>query len=426
MATKAHKRKKGVPRWAHTPVYAGVRAAGALMNIVGAEPSMRAMRRLADLYATSPLNKGRLRRAAENISWCFPSWDADLVREYAVESYRHLFCLVAEVALTPRLLNQDGFATHVELGNLRDSLRSLCGRRPSILITGHCGNWELLGYTVAMLGFPMHALYRPLDIAALDSWVHDSRSRRGLELIDKFGAADFLPALLHSGRPAAFIADQNAGDRGIFVPYFNRLASAYKTIGLLAMRYNADVICGHARRLSGFSSAESILTPTLTPTPAPFLIGSRPQARFAEAPPPARRDRDSQTFRYAIDIVDTIHPRDWQDQPDPLFYITARYRRAIEMMVRRAPEQCLWMHRYWKSRPPHERKGHAFPAQLREKIAALPWIDDDDVQRIVERSARDAHDFADNRPATSRHGPPSPPSSTASDALAPLLSDTSG
>ncbi len=349
---------------------------------------MRAMRRFADVYAHSPLNHGRLQRAIDNISWCFPSWEADLVREYALESYRHLFCLAAEVAVTPRLLNEDGFATHVELGDLSDSLHALCGKRPCLLITGHCGNWELLGYTVAMLGFPMHALYRPLDLAPLDRWAHDTRSRRGLELIDKFGAAELLPPLLESRRPVAFIADQNAGDRGIYVPFFNRLASTYKTIGLLAMRYGADVICGHARRLTGAPTQSGAHHPT---TDA-HSIG-----RWSEPAPTGRASRDSQTLRYAIDIVDIIHPPDWEGRPDPLFYITARYRRAIETMVRRAPEQYLWMHRYWKSRPAHERRGQPFPAQLREKIASLPWIDDDDVSRIVERSEMDARQIGMSR-----------------------------
>ena len=385
----AHRRKKKLPTWAHGPLYAAVRGALAAINIAGVEPSMRAMRRLADVYARSPLNKGRMQRAIDNLSWCFPTWDAEQVREYALESYRHLFCLAAEVAVTPRLLNEDGFATHVELGDLRDSVHALCGRRPSVLITGHCGNWELLGYTVAMLGFPMHALYRPLDLAPLDKWVHDTRSRRGLELIDKFGAAEALPPLLESRRPAAFIADQNAGDRGLFVPFFNRLASTYKTIGLLAMRYDADVICGHARRLSGPSADES----PGSRGGGDWRGGGGAGASF----PSGRAARESQTFRYAIDIVDIIRPPDWQGRPDPLFYITARYRRAIETMVRRAPEQYLWMHRYWKSRPPHERKGQPFPAQLREKIASLPWIDDDDVSRIVERSDRDAAELNSGR-----------------------------
>lgn len=356
----------------------------AALNIAGAEPSMRFLRRVGGLYAGLSFNRRRLKRAMENIAWCFPHWDQATVREYAIESHRHLFCLAAEVGLSPRLLSSDGFPAHVQIGEMGRGLLAYFDDRPSMLITGHCGNWELLGYTLAMLGFPMHALYRPLDLAPLDAWLHETRSRRGLELVDKFGAAASLPQLLKAGKPVGFIADQNAGDRGVFVPFFNRLASAYKTIGLLAIQHGATIICGHARRLSGMNGGgvEPVVDrPGLT----------RPATHRGRAP--GLEARESQTFRYCIELVDSFGPEDWSDQPDPLFYITARYRRAIETMVRLAPEQYLWMHRYWKSRPPHEQRDRPFPAQLREKIAALPWIDDDDLAQIVERSERDASDL---------------------------------
>ncbi len=370
------RKKKKLPTWTHPLQYAGARAALGLVQIAGIEPSMRFLRRAASLYAVSPLGKSRLRRAKENLRACFPSWHEDLIHDYAIESFRHLCCIGAELALAPRLLSREGYAAHVELGDMTAALRALCGDRPCIMITGHAGNWELLGSTLAGLGFNMHALYRPLDLKALNSWMHETRSRRGLDLVDKFGAAEILPVLLENREPVGFIADQNAGDRGIFVPFFNRLASAYKTIGLLAMKYNATVICGHARRLSGISAAG-----------APERGGHTWRLATHEA-------REAQFFRYRIEIVDVYGPDDWRNHPDPLFYITARYRRAIETMIRRAPEQNLWMHRYWKSRPPHERRGTPFPGQLREKIATLPWIDDVDVEQIVQRSARDAADFA--------------------------------
>lgn len=346
-----------------------MRAGAAAVNIAGPEPSMRFMRAVGSAVAAFPMNRKRLNRAIENIAWCFPEWEPSLVRDYALESYRHLFCLAAELVLSPRLLNEDGFARHIELGGLKKGLLSLASDRPCILITGHCGNWELLGATLAMLGFPMHALYRPLDLAPLDAWLQETRRRQGVMLVDKFGAAEMLPELLEARQPVGFIADQNAGDRGTFVPFFNRLASAYKIIGLLAIRYNATVLCGHAQRLSGLTADSAAVDPKA---------------------PPSHEARESQMFRYRVDVVDLFGPDDWADQPDPLFYITARYRHAIEQMVRRAPEQFLWMHRYWKSRPPHELKQKPFPAQLREKIASLPWIDDDDVEQIVERSNRDA------------------------------------
>ena len=66
-------------------------------------------------------------------------------------------------------------------------------------------------------------------------------------------------------------------------------------------------------------------------------------------------------FQYDISVTDYIEPSDWCDQPDPLFYITARYNKAIEQMIKDAPEQYLWLHRRWKSRPQHEIEDKPMP-----------------------------------------------------------------
>ena len=346
------RRKRKLPPWTHPTVYAAVRLAAAGVQLAGSRSAVGSMHALGGAYAGLPANRKRLDRARANIARALPDLTPDRARELALDAYRHLFVLAAEVAVTPRLITPDGYAAHVELGELAPALRILQSGEPCLLITGHCGNWELLGYTLALLGFPVHALYRPLDMKPLDRWVQETRSRRGLELVDKFGAAQKLPPIVERGDPVAFIADQNAGDRGLFVPFFGRLASAYKTPGVLAMRYRAPILCGCATRL----------------------------------PPESPGD---DPFRYRIDVVDVVRPADWDDQPDPLFYITARYRRAIETMVRRAPEQYLWMHRYWKSRPRHERQGKPFPDRLRAKLEALPWTTADEVEALVEQSVRE-------------------------------------
>jgi len=136
-----------------------------------------------------------------------------------------------------------------------------------------------------------------------------------------------------------FIADQNAGDKGMFVPFFGRLASSYKSIGLLAIRQEVPVVCGYAHRIGP-------------------------------------------GFYYELGVADVIQPGDWQDRHDPLYYVTARYARAIETMVRKKPEQYLWMHRRWKSRPRHERQGKQMPAALRRTLEDLPWMDQAQMDRL--------------------------------------------
>ncbi|MGE3108206.1 MAG: lysophospholipid acyltransferase family protein [Phycisphaerales bacterium] len=371
------KKKRHIPTWLHAPAFLAVRTAMLPMGVCDLGECVAMARAAARLYAGARMNRKRLSRAIENLHVAFPDWERERRRECAIRSYEHLFTLAVEAAVMPRLLNEDGWSSHVSLGNMRTSVLELLGRgypggvgarKACMLITGHSGNWELLGYTMALLGFPMHALFRPLDMKPVDEWMRRTRQSRGLVLVDKFGATESLPRLMSRGFPIGFVADQNGGDRGLFVPFFDRLASAYKSIGLLALKYESPIICGQARRLVHDVSGES--------------RRSGGVAGFSEF--------QGEPMRYQIDVVDVIDPGDWADQPDPVFYITARYRRAIEMMVRQAPEQYLWMHRYWKSRPRHEHQGKPIPRQMREKIERLPWMTQEKMDRIVAWSERDA------------------------------------
>ncbi len=152
----------------------------------------------------------------------------------------------------------------------------------------------------------------------------------------------------------------------MFTPFFGRLASTYKSIGILAMQSKARIICGYARRLRPHE-----------PDPDGGLDRNDP-FRLGQA-----------SMRYSAEVVDTFGPEEWENHPDPLYYLTARYRRAMELMVRKSPEQYLWMHRIWRSRPHHERTDKPFPAALREKMTTLPWMTDEQIDRVVDRSDRD-------------------------------------
>ena len=89
-------------------------------------------------------------------------------------------------------------------------------------------------------------------------------------------------------------------------------------------------------------------------------------------------------YENELGVEDIIYPADWAGKSDPLFYLTARYMRAIEGMIRRCPEQYLWMHRRWKSRPAHERQGKAMPAGMRKNLEELPWMDGETMRMLEE------------------------------------------
>lgn len=333
-------------------MYVALRSLLVAVHVMPLPTMLHLARQIGRTFGGSNFNRKRVDLAVDRLAVAMPHMDRDERYDLVLRSYEHLAMLAVELVVMPRYLTEDAWADYVELGDLDTVIRPLIEDKPTLLLTGHCGNWETLGYAMALLGFRMHVLYRPLDLRPADDWLRQTRSRRGLELVDKFGAMNRLPGLLENGESIGFVADQNAGDRGMQVPFMGRLASSYKSIGLMAIQHRAKILVGSAQRVASGA-------------------------------------RDVPKLKYRVEIYDRINPEDWESQPDPLFYITARYRRAIEQSVRAAPEQYLWMHRIWKSRPRHERLNKPFPKNLREKLESLPWMTDDELGRIIERSEMD-------------------------------------
>ena len=164
---------------------------------------------------------------------------------------------------------------------------------------------------LATLGFETTAITRPLDNPYVNDWLLGVRERRGQRIIAKKGATEEVVDVLGRHGAVSFIADQNAGPKGIFVDFFGRKASTYKSIGLLAMQFEVPIVVGYERRLN---------------------------------------DR----FLFRVGATDVIYPADWKQHDDPLRYITQRYSSAIEAFVREDPGQYLWVHRRWKTRPKGE------------------------------------------------------------------------
>lgn len=285
------------------------------------------------------LDKRHRQRARENIAQAFPELDDAATDRIAQASFEHLVQLAFEILHTPRVMHIDSWPQLTRMHNLGPAIELLNKGQGVILLTGHLGNWEVLGYLLALLGYDIDAIARPMDNPLINRWVLGFRERKGMRIITKWDATQRMIEVLTGGGGLGFIADQNAGEKGLFVPFFGRLASTYKSIGLLAMNLQTPIVCGYAHRLN-------------------------------------------QRYQYEMGVADVIRPEDWADQRDPLYYITARYTRAIETMVRLKPEQYLWMHRRWKTRPRHELQGKPMPRALRRNLEELPWMDQAQLEQL--------------------------------------------
>jgi KDO2-lipid IV(A) lauroyltransferase len=331
----------------HGPVtiwsqYLGTRLAAMLLTMFDVDTNLRTASQIGrTMYAWDRRHR---ERACGSISTSFPEWSAQKVDRIARQSFEHFMQLAVEVLHIPRVLLADTWPQRLRTTAMDKNLVMLNARQPMIFITGHLGNWEVTGHLLGMLGHRIEAIARPLDNHLINHWLMSKRQANSLRIITKWNATERMVRVLDDGGTLGFIADQNAGDKGLFVPFFGRLASTYKSIGLLALNRQLPVVCGYAQRVGP-------------------------------------------GFRYEMGCQDIIWPQDWANQRDPLFYITARYSRALELMIRRFPEQYLWMHRRWKSRPRHERRGKPMPHALQRNLEELPWMDQDQLDRLTQPAA---------------------------------------
>lgn len=257
---------------------------------------------------------GKLRRTGErNLRIAFPDLDEAKRRRLLRGSFDSLGRLLGEFSQFPRatpaslrrLIDYD----QVGLAHLRDAEKS---RRGVIFLTGHLGAWELLSFGWSALEYPISFLVRPLDNPLVEEFIEGVRTRFGNRAIDKKNAARESLRVLREGGTLGILSDLNTQTReGVFVPFFGKLACTTAGIATLALKTDAVVI------------------------PTCAVWDKERKRYFFHGDPPVELVRSGDRLR-DVEIN------------------TARFAEAIERLVRRYPDQWLWIHRRWKTRPPGE------------------------------------------------------------------------
>jgi KDO2-lipid IV(A) lauroyltransferase len=246
--------------------------------------------------------------AAENLRHAFPEWSESRIDRVVRASYRHMALMVVEIALLPRKLHITSWRRYATMEPGFDMLAPLYSPRAALFVTGHFGNWEFAGWLMGLFGFHTHAIARVLDNPRLEAFFKKFRQSTGQTIIAKKDDFDRLSDVMKQGGKVATLADQDAGPRGLFVPFFGRPASTHKAVALMAIEFDAPLI------VIGFP-------------------------RLAEP------------MFYGVVCEEVIDPRDYSGRPDAVKAITLQYTAALERMVRRYPEQYFWFHRRWKHQP---------------------------------------------------------------------------
>jgi KDO2-lipid IV(A) lauroyltransferase len=281
-------------------------AALAALKTLELAPRTDAMR-LAALY-TRALDKAipRLRRTGmRNLELAMPEKTAAERARIIDGVFRSIARLLVSFARFPHIdrsnvsgwIRYEGYE-HVERARARG--------RGILFATAHLGNWELSAFAYGLLTAPMHVVVRPLDNGRIDRLVAARRALSGNRVIEKKDFARAMLKALAANEAVGILIDQNASlEHGTFVDFFGVPACAGTGFAKIAARSGAAVVPG-------------------------FALWSEKERRYVlRFDPPIEMTGDAEADTRALHA-------------------------HLEAVIREHPDQWLWIHRRWKTRPPGE------------------------------------------------------------------------
>ena len=248
----------------------------------------------------------RAKVARANLAIAFPDRSPEEREAILHAHYRELGRVASEYASLPELVRAPRGEVVAEVTGLEHLERAQREGRGLLLMTGHFGNFELLGAWLGRI-HPVDFVVKPLSNPRVDRWLDDLRARAGVGRIPIGAGARGIFKSLRANRWVAMLGDQDARSAGVFVPFFGRPTSTPRGPADVALRTGAPLVMGFPIR------------------------GADGRHRIGLEPPLALPEG--------------------RDEP-AVIELTARHTARLESWVRAHPDHWLWLHRRWKTRPP--------------------------------------------------------------------------
>jgi KDO2-lipid IV(A) lauroyltransferase len=252
----------------------------------------------------------RLRRVGQkNLALAFPEKPVRERNRILRSSFRALGWQLAEFALMRRYRPAQA-QRFIRYEGLQNYLQARARGTGVLVLTAHLGAWELSSFFHSLMGYPMGMVIRRLDNPRVDALVNGIRTLHGNRVLPKDDFARGLLKAMHAGETVGILMDTNmTPPQGVFVPFFGVDACTASGLARVALRSGAAVLPG-------------------------FLVWEPGERRYVlHFGPELALSRTGQT---EFDAVEN----------------TALFTRTLETYIRRYPEQWLWVHRRWKTRPP--------------------------------------------------------------------------
>lgn len=286
-------------------------AAASVLRSLGLLPHRWARAVCAALAAMSYWVWPRLRNVGLfNLRLAFPEWSERQRRRVLFGLFRNFGRMLADFAHFPRL-NRDNIERVIVYDGFENYTRAASQGQGVLFLTAHFGNWELGSFAHGIYGHPCSFVVREMDNPLIDALINRTRCLSGGKAIEKKDSARYVLRAFERGEAVGVLMDQNMlPNEGVFVDFFGRPACTTTGPARIARKTGVPIVLG-------------------------LVIW------------------DSKATKYTL----RFDPVEWIKREDPeeeILANTANFTRLIEEYARRYPDQWLWVHRRWKTRPPGE------------------------------------------------------------------------
>ena len=256
---------------------------------------------------------GRLRRVGlRNLALAFPEMPERERRRILRGEFISLGRQLAEVCLFPRYTRENSSRIVVYEG-FENFERAYARGKGVLFLTAHLGAWELSAFAHSLNGHPLSIVMRSLDNPYIDALLQQYRTVHGNRTVDKDDFVRGLLSAMRAGETVGILMDTNmTPPQGVFVDFFGIPACTASGLARIALRTDAAVV-------PGFTVWDSNLRK--------YIL----------------------RFEPAVELIRTRNNKN--DNEADVIANTAKFTKVLEDVIRRYPDQWLWVHRRWKTRP---------------------------------------------------------------------------
>ncbi len=283
-----------------------------LLRLIGALPRRASRTVGAALGAVAWWALPRLRRTGlRNLELAYPDTPPAERKRLLRGEFRYLGWQLSEFCHMPRY-TRENTRNLVRYAGLEHYLNARERGQGVLIVTGHLGAWELSSFWHSLMGYSTTMVIRRLDNPRVDKLVNNIRCLHGNRVVHKDDFARGLLQAMKRGDTVGILMDTNmTPPQGVFVPFFGVPACTASGLARVAQRTGAAVLPG-------------------------FLVWEPTEQK------------------YVLHFGEEISLAATGDDEQDVLANTARFTAAIESFIRRYPDQWLWVHRRWKTRPEGE------------------------------------------------------------------------